>query len=47
MKPLEISNLIVKYKTLRGWITALDDVSLSIDERGRILALVENFSISR
>ncbi|MEM4886749.1 MAG: ATP-binding cassette domain-containing protein, partial [Desulfurococcaceae archaeon] len=40
MKPLEISNLIVKYKTLRGWITALDDVSLSIDERGRILALV-------
>jgi len=40
LKPLEISNLIVKYKTLRGWITALDDVSLSIDERGRILALV-------
>ncbi|MEM1533400.1 MAG: ABC transporter ATP-binding protein [Desulfurococcaceae archaeon] len=40
MKPLEISNLIVKYKTLRGWITALDNVSLSIDERGRILALV-------
>jgi len=40
LKPLEISNLIVKYKTLRGWITALDNVSLSIDERGRILALV-------
>ncbi len=40
MKPLEISNLVIKYKTLRGWITALDNVSLSIDGKGEILALV-------
>lgn len=40
MKPLEISNLVVRYKTLRGWLTALDDVSLSIDEKGKVLALV-------
>ncbi|MCS7128638.1 MAG: ABC transporter ATP-binding protein [Sulfolobales archaeon] len=40
MKPLEISDLTVGYKTLRGWITALSNVNLSIDKKGEILALV-------